>query len=146
MSSINCVKHFGLLLGGLTRFQRRVTTNIIQTRLTKSKWKSFRWWLENSLMAKVAEAHPWGFISGPRKDEGNQSTPLMGGQRTRGICLFYLHINFYNAIALKSTHTKKLYKSQTPRFKTLHPPQQLCRGLLPQLITPNIHPCLPLEK
>lgn len=144
MSSINCAKHFGLLLGGLTRFQRGVTTNIIQTPLTKSKWKSFRWWLENSLTAKVAEAHHWGFISGPRKSEGNQSTPLMGGQRTRGICLFYLHINFYNAIALKST--KKSFTNHRLHSSKLLISPQLCRDLLPPLITQNIHPFLPLGK
>ena len=37
------------------------------TDAAESKWKSFSWWLENSLTAKVLEAHHWGIYKWARE-------------------------------------------------------------------------------
>lgn len=87
------MKHFGLLLGGLTRFRCGVMTNITQTLLRVSGSLLVGGWkivLEQKYWKPIME----GFISGPRKIEGSPSVLLMGGQGPKVFIYFICTLTF----------------------------------------------------
>lgn len=90
------------------------------TDTAKSKWKSFRQWLEKSLTAKVAKAYHWGIYK--------QAKEIEGGQELKGSFYFICTLT-YTILSLKEH--KKGFIYNRPQALDSSFPWQLCWGLLP---------------